>query len=67
MNIPVASTMLASPFSLPHDERWILPIALGFFTLLTVYFTRVAAQSGRGRQVDIPEKDEGVGVLLSCV
>ena len=39
MKIPVALTMLASPFSLPHDERWILPIALGFFTLLTVYFT----------------------------
>lgn len=39
MKIPVALTMLASPFSLPHDERWILPIALGVFTLLTVYFT----------------------------
>ena len=39
MKIPVALTMLASPFSLPHDERWILPIALGFFALLTVYFT----------------------------
>lgn len=39
MKIPVALTMLASPFSLPHNERWILPIALGFFTLLTVYFT----------------------------
>ena len=36
MKIPVALTMLASPFSLPHNERWILPIALGFFTLLTV-------------------------------
>lgn len=39
MNIPVALTMLASPFSLAHDERWVLPIALGFFALLTVYFT----------------------------
>ena len=39
MKLPIALTMLASPFSLPHDERWILPIALGFFTLLTVYFT----------------------------
>ena len=39
MKIPVALTMLASPFSLPHNERWVLPIALGFFTLLTVYFT----------------------------
>ena len=38
MKIPVALTMLASPFSLAHDERWILPIALGFFTLLAVYF-----------------------------
>ena len=47
MNIPVASTMLASPFSLPHDERWILPIALGFFTLLTVYFTwQLKAEEG---------------------
>lgn len=39
MKIPVALTMLASPFSLPHNERWILHIALCFFTLLTVYFT----------------------------
>lgn len=38
MKIPVALTMLASPFFLPHDERWVLPIALGFFALLTVYF-----------------------------
>ena len=47
MKIPVALTMLASPFSLPHDERWILPIALGFFALLTVYFTwRLKADEG---------------------
>ena len=39
MKLPVALSMLASPFSLPHDERWVLPIALGFFALLTVYFT----------------------------
>ena len=39
MKLPVALTMLASPFSLPHNERWILPIALGFFALLAVYFT----------------------------
>ena len=47
MKIPVALTMLASPFSLPHDERWILPIALGFFTLLTVYFTRGSSKRKR--------------------
>ena len=47
MKIPVALTMLASPFSLPHNERWILPIARGFFTLLTVYFTwRLKAEEG---------------------
>ena len=47
MKIPVALTMLASPFSLPHNERWILPIELGFFTLLTVYFTwRLKAEEG---------------------
>lgn len=47
MKIPVALTMLASPFSLPHDERWVLPIALGFFALLTVYFTwQLKAEKG---------------------
>lgn len=47
MKIPVALTMLASPFSLPHDERWVLPIALGFFALLTVYFTwQLKAEEG---------------------
>ena len=39
MKIPIVLSMLASSFSLPHDERWVLPIALGFFALLTVYFT----------------------------
>lgn len=47
MKIPVALTMLASPFSLPHNERWILPIALGFFTLLAVYFTRGGSKRKR--------------------
>ena len=47
MNIPVALTMLASPFSLAHDERWVLPIALGFFALLTVYFTRGGSKQTR--------------------
>lgn len=47
MKIPVALAMLASPFSLPHDERWILPIELGFFALLTVYFTwQLKAEEG---------------------
>lgn len=47
MKLPVALSMLASPFSLPHNERWILPIALGFFTLLTVYFTwQLKAEEG---------------------
>ncbi len=47
MKLPIALTMLASPFSLPHDERWILPIALGFFALLTVYFTwQLKAEEG---------------------
>ena len=36
MKIPVALTVLASPVSLPHDGRWILTIALGFFPLLAV-------------------------------
>ena len=39
MKLPIVLSLLASPFSLPHDERWVLPIALGFFALLTVYFT----------------------------
>lgn len=47
MKIPVALTMLASPFSLPHNERWILPIALGFFALLTVYFARGSSKRKR--------------------
>ena len=38
MKIPIALTMLAGPFSLPHDERWVLPIAFGLFVLLTVFF-----------------------------
>ncbi len=47
MKIPVALTMLASPFSLPHDERWILPIELGFFALLAVYFAwQLKAEEG---------------------
>ena len=29
MKIPIALSMLLSPFSLPHDERWVLPLALG--------------------------------------
>ena len=37
MKIPIALTMLAGPFSLPHDERWVLPIAFGLFVLLTVF------------------------------
>ena len=37
MKIPIALTMLASPFSLPHDERWVLPLTLGLFALLAVF------------------------------
>ena len=62
MKIPVALTMLASPFSLPHNERWILPIALGFFALLTVYFTW-RLKTDEGRQVALSEENEGVGAL----
>ncbi len=29
MKTPIALSMLLSPFSLPHDERWVLPLALG--------------------------------------
>ena len=47
MKLPVALAVLASPFSLSHDERWVLRIALGFFTLLTVYFTwQLKAEEG---------------------
>lgn len=47
MKLPIALAILASPFSLAHDERWILPIALGFFALLTVYFTwRLKTEEG---------------------
>ena len=28
MKTPIALSMLLSPFSLPHDERWVLPLAL---------------------------------------
>ena len=28
MKTPIALSMLLSPFSLPHDERWVLPFAL---------------------------------------
>ena len=31
MKNPIALSMLLSPFSLPHDERWVLPLALGLF------------------------------------
>ena len=29
MKTPIALSMLLRPFSLPHDERWVLPLALG--------------------------------------
>ena len=28
MKTPIALSMLLSPFSLPHDERWVLPLVL---------------------------------------
>ena len=28
MNTPIALPMMLSPFSLPHDERGVLPLAL---------------------------------------
>ena len=37
MKTPIALSMLLSPFSLPHDERWMLPLALGLFALLAVF------------------------------
>ena len=37
MKTPIALSMLLSPFSLPHDERWVLPLALGLFALLAVF------------------------------
>ena len=27
MKTPIALSMLLSPFSLPHDERWVLPLS----------------------------------------
>ena len=39
MKTPIALSMLLSPFSLPHDERWVLPLALGLFALLAVFST----------------------------
>ena len=37
MKTPIALSMLLSPFSLLHDERWVLPLALGLFVLLAVF------------------------------
>ena len=37
MKTSLALSMLLSPFSLPHDERWVLPLALGLFALLAVF------------------------------
>ena len=37
MKTPIALSMLLSPFSFPHDERWVLPLALGLFVLLAVF------------------------------
>ena len=47
MRVPIAFTILSSPFTLSHDERWILPLFLGFFALLAVYFAwRLKTEEG---------------------
>ncbi len=47
MKAPIAFTILSSPFTLSHDERWILPLFLGFFALLAVCFAwRLKTEEG---------------------
>ena len=47
MKTPIALSMLLSPFSLPHDERWVLPLALGLVALLAVFSTwRLKTEEG---------------------
>ena len=36
MKMPIALAMLTGLFTLAKDERWIIPIALGFFALLSL-------------------------------
>ena len=37
MKIPVSIEMLSAPFTLAKDEKWIIPIVLGLFLLLTLF------------------------------
>lgn len=47
MKTPIALSMLLSPFSLPHDERWVPPLALGLFALLAVFYAwRLKTEEG---------------------
>ena len=37
MKMPVAIEMMSAPFTLAKDEKWIIPIVLGLFLLLTLF------------------------------
>ena len=37
MKMPIAIEMLSAPFTLAKDEKWIIPIVLGLFLLLTLF------------------------------
>ena len=48
MKTPIALSMLLSPFSLPHDERWGCPSRSAFSRC---WLFHMAAENGGGRQV----------------
>ena len=47
MNTPIALPMMLSPFSLPHDERWVLPSrsTLCFAPLTGIVFLCVLSEA----------------------
>ena len=45
MKTPIALSMLLSPFFFPHDERWVLPLALYFAPLTGIVFLCVLSEA----------------------
>lgn len=49
MKIPIAIEMLSGPFTLPKDEKWIIPIVLGLFAVL-IFFGAVQLRMDEGNK-----------------
>ena len=49
MKMPIAIEMLSGPFTLPKDEKWIIPIVLGLFAVL-IFFGAVQLRMDEGNK-----------------